>query len=1585
IFITEGHADFTPKLPDQRRAQVLFSETNNNLFIHPTQAAGEGVASRSSRHVSSRYYTGNGVCACATAGECQFNIAGSDVCGFLDTVKSLHDGEWRPSRVFDNKQCIKQVDWPYTGGKMRDGSPLPNNVDASGQNSDVLPRNMCGLLSRHPVYEYRYKANVIYPAPDGAPTTLSSSGDCHTGRLANTNTDDVEITSDCALLHRNTSHLILECGTDTLTLPRMMSDVPLDVMRRVHNLRRGCDQCSAAPTFHSPDGSKLPDAESSVTHPYRISTQRMLASELRNDLSRAMCDSLDGCPEFDAVINRSHWVPDMFWNAFMGDVRVLLNNTLTPTQPMPSIGTTFEGSSNNEGYTENDVDLWERPWVLCRQGAPTCDEECDGNVCSLVCTNAALNTNTCQGTMDREAWINPSTRVAATIATFLQVLEDQGAESMVEDMNVCDLDATLSELCQTVQTARGAVFHGNCLAAGECLHEVFFYQPSMYSLSNNQFVRQTVEQFYQHIHPRACDAHKNARKLETQAQNAQLVEQCAATTLEHFKTMLGNARSSVGSLIRACYFTGMIMMHAVRLMMPPLDFSNAQADRDDAKFQMGVYLDLMIQELSEMFAAGIELVMSTLLGSDSGRFIESLVQGVCEAINWIVKIFYIDLFCEVRKQLVHAINEVITSLDPITSISIAGWLPFEWLSMQGLLDIRTQLLLSNCDEADNMKTCIRVDNPLSQPTPRIDVATRCWSTYVNSLGDASSLSCSAADSCLQYDSNAAFVENGLVACDDCPYQHLEDFQRFGCDIVRKQCKCNVQTISRTACINHAQCQSTDAQCDMLDNAFSSASFGTTPCKSCSSGPSLCIDAPGGARCACPLRNQAFQTCRATSISDIIVPDPNGLCLVTLGSGTQQEARRSSEYSISYAELAAAPCAILDTSQTFCFNVHSADWVLAPFIVGVERLSVGRRLLEVNAGTTVEGMLHIAAHDLERVAALSWESVVDEGCRLVGPRGYLSGFLNLSVSDQVLYKGCVRWRAIGDDVRRSFNLTVPDTFLLSMTDLAQGLSDPAVAIRIVSHPEIVVYTLLHSEAAAPVRAFIRSVRVWFAHSLAYLIDHSHWLHEQLDDMRNATESNTTDPDLNTTGPNITRHRTHTTHSLLLELRRAAPMPHHSPRMDTDTDDDAVYDTYQEDNDDQEEDISRDVPQDSAMAHQRNLLTFQKTLDDVKTYSTKLALGDGATQLMGGALSNAFQNIPIPFSGIALESGCAVVSETSNVIIDSFKLFGMFFTKKKSSRQYVERDVLMSFPTFDTTYRDPDSKKKYSIEPVHNSVAGSISRFIFERVGGMEPNYVRDVIASIPEVFKRIMRCNIDSVMFCSEFRYSLFSGAIVVAILLYIGGIILASLGIPYVWTGLAIIYVPVVLFYSLGYSPLCIPMIPTCIGDEIISTLDLLLPARVQWPQALQQSTNCIDNLNISTSRCVVSCSAHPFNFRGWYECAAWSLCELNIDACIGLHDWLRTKSFAATPDAILFDASSALWRSHMIIKQADVDTISAFRLCAMLTSWRLVPLIFLVVIVVYTTPVLFLMPLQLVISGLQVAMTALAMSHTHVREPRRE
>jgi hypothetical protein len=1495
--------------------------------------------------------------------------------------------------------------------------------------------------------ETRYDQVPLRAAEPGWSNTLDIGGDCHTGRLADSSYATA-FDPACRLLHRNASYMVVGCPDATdpsrlvrTELPRVMRDTPAATMQRVHGLRRRCNQCSAPPTFETPQGARIMVPETSVTTPFRLSTERVIASELRNELSRALCnESLHGCPHLDQIIHRSRWVPGTFWDSFIGDVRALLDVGSSGAD-VPDMGTNVEGSTPKGDEYEDDRALWAQAWMYCAQPEVDCKETCDPitYICSEVCDSIHTDQMTCNGVMNREAWLNPATRIKSTIDAFAHSVDGMDDTALSRAMNVCDLDSTLSEFCRKIQTARSQVFSANCHAAGVCFKDVFFYQPSMFSMSNNQFVKQTVEDFYRGVDPRACTAQLDERTIRLAAQNAILVPLCPATTLELFKKFLRYARMQVGSLVRAGYYAAMVVMHALRLMIPGDD-----ASRQDAVNSMGMNTELLFEELGNMLLGMLNLLLGKLLETPSGSFIEQIIIAVCELTNWIMRIFYLGMFCPVKLGIEAILTDIINALGAFMDMSV-------------LIDWRTAMEAVSCDPDKILAECERNLDNRPKPIARIDAPTRCWSTYTNSLGDASSLSCSAADSCVQHDASLGFSdETRLVACDSCPILvDLPDFTRFGCDTVRKQCKCAVQANTHTACINHAQCRGTGSTCDVLDTAFSPSSFGTQPCDTCLSGDAMCVAAPGGARCACTSRKAGFHGCSANAVSSTIVPDPTALCLTTLSLSTKLGAAHSSQYSLQYDDLAAVPCAIVTNS--YCYLVFSPSWGVTPLVVGIGMLNTRRRLLQAAGETdeafstrrrllqagpesqaagetdeafstrrrllqaagdgpesptdkeaeekveaeasnalhlleaTVAGILHIAPNDLERVALHPWDKVQDEGCRMVGPLGSMVRPTNLSISDHVLYKQCVRWRAIGDDVCRTFNLTAPDTFLLSMQDLAASLADPMLLSSLLLHPEMVLYTALHSEAAAPIRATIRTVKHWAVHAMTSFVDTTKWIHAQ-----NATNTSTAHEHHHT---RKNTRRLHTVHSLRLELMRAAPMQavHQRPEPPGPMAEDTQEPGQQrpeppgpmaEDTQEPGQQRPAEDTHESGQQRPRHLLSFQSQLDAVKTYSAQLAVGDGEIVLLGGTLGNAFAGGPVnplavSYAELDVEAQCAPAWNLFVLGKRTFDILARYFVNRPD-RPTVQRDILLSMPTFTKKYREVaeeggDTPHRFQ-QPLH-SLAGDTGRFLFETLAGFDANYIRDVIDSIPGIIQGFVRCDIDSVMYCTEFRYSLVSTAIIIAAIFYVGGVVVASLGVPYTWTAIAMLYVPVVLHYSLGYSPLCAPMVPTCIGQEIISSIDLLLPVKIHWPEALQKSPGCIEDRTIQASDCILSCSAHPFSFRGWSEPVAWSICEVSISACDSMHRWLREQSFAKEKGSSLYDLSVALWRSHAILTQTTPDTVTAFRICSFFTSWRAIPVTFMALFGIYVVPLLIVLPIQLILATTNLVFAAVFMSHVHLKE----
>ena len=1267
------------------------------------------------------------------------------------------------------------------------------------------------------------------------------------------------------------------------------------------------------------------------------------------------------------ILNKSQWVPQKFWNAFVGDVQHLLHNT-TPVvaRSLKDVVETSTDKSLADG--EMDDELWAQPWLFCQQGAKVCKTSTTDGIVEDVCENAPTSEMKCEGTMDKADWLNPAKRTQQTIAAFKQL---ESKSDLMQEMNVCDLDEDLGDFCQAMATARSKVVDANCLASGKCFQELFFYQPSLFSVSNNKFVRQTVEAFYDETSPDVCAKHTSLQSKALRDQNGKLAEKCGARFVNDIMKVVRLARLFVGGIVRSGYFMGMILLHSVRMIMPA-------GNHDSIIEDIRTYFDLLMEEIADMVSALGEVVVEMIMDdTELGKWLQSLIKLLCMFRNWVHDVFYLGIFCPIRLGIIDILDAVI----PLFVFGVPA----------GVMEFRVALERGSCHPRDTEETsCQIIFMKNKGAVDRVDAATRCWSSYVNSLGDSLSLSCSAADSCL-YD--GASSVDGLIVCDSCPAAFASDFSQYNCDTVRKQCKCGVQKITRSACINHAQCTTnTDlpATCDMLDTSLEILPYATAPCNTCVSN-ALCIEATGGARCTCANRHDSFASCSVNERGNSIVPEQGGLCLVTLGESASDDAARSMGYSMNYGDLAAAPCNYLDSAQTFCMLVRISSGTFSHYVVGLQAHKFGPRRLLSDSNTKEKprrqrGHNHISSFDLQQVALEPWQYVLDTGCRMVAQQvqqnnDYHNITADVSVSDTVLYTSCLRWRAIGEDVKLTYNLSVNNTFLLSTQDLTAAFSDISLFFKLVRHPGMFVYIFLHTEAAAPVRAVVRSARIWVYHHIAWMKDQAQSIKLML--RSNGTnDHNTSDWFLNFTNSSKLPRQLYTAHKLRNELMQsgspvlASPIIKDVLRQTEDfraeeTDElsawvDEAIETIED-----ESEIKNPLH-----AINRRLLIFQDSMDAVKEYSIQLSLGDGATQLLGSKLADDFSELPLAYPPISLnwdqKAECAAGTQLWSVVSECAYVFYTYFAAVKPGvlNNTIERSIFNSFPNFTTLI----AKSPSSVDE-QQSFAAQISHTVFQKIMQISPAAIQRRMIQLPGVLKKVLVCDVNTVMFCSEFRYSLFSSAVVVAVLTYAVALVLSTIGVPYVWTIAAFIYIPLVFFYSFGISPLCFPMIPTCLGDEILKFLDLIIPQKVSWPQPLQRTVGCVNNPDIPAADCIVTCEETPFLYMDWMEPLAWGLCDISLSSCTAVETWLSNSSLMQGI-YVMKKTTEALDRSAQVIRSEDEEMKSAFRICASLTSWRSIPVLLLIGLSFYIIPVLVMLPVQLIISSFRLGISSVLFSH---------
>jgi hypothetical protein len=159
-FWTSLTTNFNPLVPSPVRAARLFGTANLGMThgtrSHPTQLF------RPLTRVAN-VVTTNGFCFCADVENCSVLLSDhTDVCSLAQTIQSLYDGQYRDSKIHTASPCNSQLDWPYEGGTMRDGST----------STDRNTNEECNVLDRLPPFKYKYAASGKIYRPSSQKTTI---------------------------------------------------------------------------------------------------------------------------------------------------------------------------------------------------------------------------------------------------------------------------------------------------------------------------------------------------------------------------------------------------------------------------------------------------------------------------------------------------------------------------------------------------------------------------------------------------------------------------------------------------------------------------------------------------------------------------------------------------------------------------------------------------------------------------------------------------------------------------------------------------------------------------------------------------------------------------------------------------------------------------------------------------------------------------------------------------------------------------------------------------------------------------------------------------------------------------------------------------------------------------------------------------------------------------------------------------------------------------------------------------------------------------------------------------------------------
>lgn len=1518
-FWSGRNPNFKPTFPSGKRSAIMFGGINHmgdtlqtNPMSHPIQFAGQEMY-----HLADAVFVSE-ICSCGQ------DMQSCLTCDLQETADFLFGQSWKAKVHKQGSKCEDSLDWPSRGGTLRDGSELPAQSVTSS----------CDINDRLRQYEMRY---VTIPFSEQrtaeGKTTLDQGGACHMGRLAKI-PSSVPLGSRCSRFNLTT----LKC-INTLHTSNPVEFVHLDIdtslgvkeqIARATTFKRKCNGCQTAPktkkSYVRGSGDEALDSieakEISFGVPVKISTSRMLAMDLR----RHICGDLQDCSLESEWLDDQYWNVDRFTVAYLDKVSDLFKIKVNPIS-----------TDASRPAVVNDTELWDRKWVFCTEYGNNNKVQCFGNV-------------------SKQNWKNSNVRYETCKSEILTAVPDNKAAVPIR---ICNLDSTMNNLCRFIQQKKQEIYTLNCMAAGQCMDTAFLYNPSAYSISNEKFIVETVNDFYSNIDATACSV--SATTQEIIAQNNVLKQKCGSTQLVPLRDSISYIRRIVQSITKIMYYYYMIVFNFIQLLTPV-----EVVDTDSILANVKVYLDLIISESKRLFNQFGNLVFAILEMTPFGKALMTLVKVLCIAMRYIYEYFILLVVCPILKGIAGFQSFIGDILKGIHDISFLGISPFSWVPYKFAYAVRDLLeKLSPCSETnpfqcDNLHRVKERQDDGTLPTP-----TRCWASYVSSLGDGSSLSCSASDTCLKSITGSI---SDTVVCAACPSGYdVASTNKFGCDLVRKQCACTVPIIDRTPCLTHEQCSSQqDASCVFI-NSDIQQTFGNVPCTQCNNEP-LCIIQPGDTYgfCSCTLKKIPFQTCDPAYEGQQVAYSMSGLCLAEMSSTLSFSGGRSSAYTLKYNNLLSTPCFNADSTSLFCYRVYftATDY---------QSLLVSQGTAQFSSYTGgVYGRRRLLEFDNELEQSIEFFSH-EPGC-MDGKDHYLN-----TGNITRVFQRCLQSYASTLEITTGygFQTIVPANMFVSLEDFITEVGErPHAFITILSSPPFMLRILHQMHWFKPIRRMIRRVQsvlldLYIEVVLSRKSEYDDLFHMVVDsDGQFVIHSNQTSYVslfiINFIhgigrGNNFSYHELK---GIELAMRNRAVMG----RMQQIFYDRNYVATLQNM-------TLTNLTHNQTL--RRRLLQYGFERQEVSRFSSTVGFNDGIPSNVGLQTANNWASSyfawPLVFDYKITTGVCSVLSRLIILVKESFGNASLYYNYGSVLKAQPRTSIRGSFPFSDYVASSDNSQLRTPLN--EQDYLQVVQYWIEDRLGdiGLTRQFVVDQCLLLPDLVVDMFKCDKEAVMLCTKHHYTIYVSGVVIGLTYMVVSLVARLFRIPFVDTFLFWTYPFLVMYYAYGYAPTCIPMVPTCFISDVLSFFDWLLPERFFYPNSLQTSNGCIDNANITDKdTCVRSCQSYGFEYSNIDANIAWYLCSYSVKTCRDFSSWYYSQSIL--PKFKRFKRLVA--QKAMILESKDGDAIFAQDLCALVTSWKFIPLIVLFSFLLFVIAFLIGLPFQLLGGFIQLLLGVIIVSH---------
>ena len=1234
----------------------------------------------------------------------------------------------------------------------------------------------------------------------------------------------------------------------------------------------------------------------------RLSTARLVATHLH----RSICNSSDTCALLEAALPASCGNGACLDKRFF--LRALLDDARSAVAPVAS-------------SAASDA-LWARSWVWCPN------------------SRLAGSFAQCVGSVDKATWLDPRTRARACAAQIPKT-----ASSSVS-VDFCRLHARTDQLCNNMFKWRREAENIICKAAGRCDTTDFFYSPTTFDLREQQFVYDSVLDYYRSETGRACAPEGDIN--EQQQANYANMGRCASVQIEPLLIIVEQLREGKRVLMLIGYHYYRVQFYVVQLLVSAtMDTaaSLAAAGTDT----LGRVSDSLLREvmaLMQQIGAFVDQlrdsIMELAMSRGAGKAVKEILVVVCQIVEVLHNVLWSYLLCPILRILLMAFEFLINIADSL--LNIVRIVLFGAPEVVKVLDsfvTTCRDMISGITRA--IGTCeTKSFNCVIEPVfggndtdfGTLPMPTRCWSSYVTFFGDNQQASCTKADTCKL--APLASIQERRV-CGACPVPNNPSVQDFACHALTGICTCGVVQLSSTSCFNNEDCMTDrDATCRLINDDLE-LSKASVACSDCAY-QQMCFQTAEGGVCACGARQRRMHTCSRTDHEQqrALSLRLEDLCLYT-----------STDNVVEFSLSSVIPCMELDSSRSSCAWALDVNAYMAR---GSRR--VRRRLLSSDGG--------------ERV--FTFKSV-DSVCR------------DALLSDALPYT-----RAACQDAFDASNATLgllglhaqlpPCTFCSFADALNAAQHNPIAVMHLLSPQAMTVILQRHgmlqriAQLGGVLHAGLREVAASIADRNASQVVFI----QRSGGTMLVRVSDAAVP------PHIARGLEMLLESILPPLESLAPR-----QAGTNATGVRNVNATGVHNATGVQDANR------TGAPRRNLLLFRELVLGVEE-RVRTGWGDA------GRLHEAFsQSIDLVLtydyartSGLADEhvwppvhregaDACNELRDLLNVFIDVGK--GVFDGWMTLTHQ---RDVLQSRPAATLATAWPallrqDEENGGPPADVLALRAASSDDVVTQTctlgasaaldAAGVDTRVFYDLFYSVASAANESFTCPYHAVQTCSRWRRRLWHALIIVVLWFCAAAFVINALGLSFIASLLVPLFSLVVLQLCYGYTWTCLPMVPVCWWQDFTESVGTLLPLSMEVPDELKRldrdclevdaacaaaavgtgapADNCLSLRRYPPARCLKSCREAPFSFTSWHDVAAWALAETGP---------VTTEAvLAAAQHLPFFDHKRFVMdvrKRARTLQRSSEDSVGAHRACAMLSCYMLLPyvLVFMVVLAYITS-----------------------------------